>query len=175
MCWRPVPRRGPKDDANQVCATGRLAERDEERCNRHVLAAGFPEGSRQHQQKSTERTGSAAGSCSNEVSEPIRSVTDRETGSRARSLYVSGMLRTQASHPVRTLPIALSGSARDAPSRAAPPEPDATPCARTLHRMGEAIMRGDERAGISFFERGGIGENCPLRRKIKSTRNGLYR
>ncbi len=37
------------------------------------------------------------------------------------------------------------------PGRAAPPEPDATPCARTLHRMGEGSMREGERAGISFL------------------------
>ena len=42
--------------------------------------AGSRNASRLRQPKSTERTGSAAGSCSNEVSEPIRSVTDREQG-----------------------------------------------------------------------------------------------
>lgn len=52
-------------------------------------------------------------------------------------------------------PFALSGSARDAPGQAAPSEPDATPCARALHRTGETIMRAAQRAGISFLGGGG--------------------
>jgi hypothetical protein len=68
--------------------------------------------------------------------------------------------------PRADLPFALSGSARDAPGRAAPSEPDATPRARALHRMGEGSMREAVRAGISFFER----RDAALQHAINSAR-----
>jgi tetratricopeptide (TPR) repeat protein len=74
--------------------------------------------------------------------------------------------------PRANRPFALSGSARTAPGEAAPSEPDATPCARALHRTGAAIMRWAEQAGISFFEDSRC-EHAAVRDQF--SRMGLYR
>jgi hypothetical protein len=124
--------------ANNAPARAPASRRSEERRTRHVPTAGSAKRSRLHQHKA--RSGRVPRLGREQIgSEPIRSVTAPRTGSRGRSLNASGMLRTRVSHPVRTLPIALSGSARDAPGRAAPSEPDATPCTRPFAGRASAL------------------------------------
>ena len=97
--------------------------------------------------------------CSNEVSEPIRSVTDREQGLERGHFTSAGC----SAHRLLTLCEPVDRLVRKRASRpgsGCPTRARRNALRRTLCRMGKTIMREEARARISFFELGELAQWC---------------
>jgi hypothetical protein len=86
-----------------------------------------------------------------EITEPIRSVTDREQGLGRVTLRQRDAPHTGFS-PRANLAVRLVRRRASRPGSGCPTRARRNASRRALHRMGELIMREAERAGIRFFE-----------------------